>query len=277
MGVEFTGVEPSDDARFTYTNDEVTNEGFFWDGTLYQNSENIWTHDFSNMNITGTQFGFTVPDWGDDYRLTNVWFDVPGLSFDEPLLPYDFPSIPADPDNPFPFVFPSFHAEAGTSYFFDPYYAVGYDYEVTGGQLFTSVTLPLSSGGDPIGDNLYDIYYDWNSSTSQFESVESNWSADTPFVFPIPTGPVDKFRVAGIETSAGLDPTDDGAFVTELTFSGEGEAHVTQTPISQHAPEPATWLLIGTGIFGVIGSRLRRRKKLKTEKFWGTSYNPPVK
>lgn len=76
--------------------------------------------------------------------------------------------------------------------------------------------------------------------------------------FDFGVGGVDRFRILGIETSAGLNPTDPTAFVTGLTFTGVGAINMSQNPITVDtgtAPEPEVMLLVFLGCFGFLGFR----------------------
>lgn len=138
--------------------------------------------------------------------------------------------------------------EPGVVYYIDPEVAIGYDYAIGAGDpLFLSVVLPN------VGDGLFDIY-GFDAGNNPF-LLASDWSAGATFDFG-PNG-IDRFRVLGIETSAGLDPLNTTAFVTGLTFTGAGQFTGTQTPITVtiEVPEPPVWALAALGLLA-----LRRRR-----------------
>ncbi|HEY4959049.1 MAG TPA: PEP-CTERM sorting domain-containing protein, partial [Caldimonas sp.] len=77
------------------------------------------------------------------------------------------------------------------------------------------------------------------------------------------TGGVSDFTITGIETSAGLDPSNPTAFITGLTFSGNGDFTGTMTPLTElvaGVPEPETYALM-LGGFALLASITRRRQR----------------
>ena len=139
---------------------------------------------------------------------------------------------------------------AGQTYFIDPVVAIGYDYAIgLGDPNFQSVLLPRD-----IGDGLYDIF--GYNNLNQVVLLAHDWAAGVAFDFG--AGGVDWFRVAGIETSAGLNPANTTAFITGLTFVSAGNFTGTQTPLLQNVPEPATLALVGLALAGIAATRRRK-------------------
>ena len=102
---------------------------------------------------------------------------------------------------------------------YDPIYAVGYDYEVVSGPNFASVIVPPG-----YGDDKFDLYL-WDG--MGYVLVESDLDALTEYWFTddggISTTPgnyegISMFSIRGLELEAKLDPEDENAFVTGLTF-----------------------------------------------------------
>lgn len=137
---------------------------------------------------------------------------------------------------------------ADTPVFIDPDLAVGYDYQTGDGDPnFATVTLPLD-----IGDGFFDLFL-WDEALSDwvFETVLAEG-----VLFDFGDDGVDRFRILGIETSAGLSPDDPTAFITELTFVDSGQFTGTMTPIVVRVPEPSILILGATGVL-ILAGRIR--------------------
>ena len=128
-----------------------------------------------------------------------------------------------DPTDEFgpPYLF-DIDVEEGVPYYIDPFVAIGYDYEIGIEDTirFASVTLP------EIGDNVFDLYL---FDDSKFYLAFKDLPAGEKFDFG--PGGVDRFRVLGIANTEGIDPNDATAFITELTFTGDGAFTGSMTPI----------------------------------------------
>jgi hypothetical protein len=142
----------------------------------------------------------------------------------------------------------------GQKIFIDPLVAVGYKYAIgVGNPNFASVTLPTA------GDNIFALSYVFAGNPVLQELL-----ANTQFFFP--AGGVGAFDVTGIETAAMLDPNNVTAFITGLTFVGNGDFTGTMIPLVADVPvgpvpEPATLLLLGTTAAGIGLARWRHRKR----------------
>ena len=120
--------------------------------------------------------------------------------------------------------------------FIDPAFAVGYEYEAGAGDpAFRSVMLPS------VGDGVYLV--------EVFDSASGKWvfwaQAQSEHELLFSDQGVRRFRVLGIEDSAALDPNDPTAFVTGLSFVGDGRFTGRMLAI---VPEPGTWILLLTGL-----------------------------
>ena len=131
--------------------------------------------------------------------------------------------------------------------FIDPLVATGYHYATGAGDPnFLSVLLPN------VGDGIYTLDY------SDVGGAHSTTLLHGTQFFFTGSG-VSAFTVSGIETAAGLDPTNATAFITGLTFTGAGAFTGTMTPITVFVPvpEPQTWALLLGGL-ALIGGTARR-------------------
>lgn len=104
-----------------------------------------------------------------------------------------------------------------------PQVAIGYDYAVAPGDPnFAAFILPAG-----IGDNRYDLYL-FNGTEYIFKEQVGGGA---PYIFP--PGGVDRFRILGIEASAGIDPEDPAAFSTLLAWVEDCECTETEHAIIQ--------------------------------------------
>ena len=130
--------------------------------------------------------------------------------------------------------------------FIDPIVAVGYDYQIgVGDPNFASVLLPTG-----IGDNLFDLFL-FNLGLNDYVDSGIDLVGGSQFFFG--PGGVNRFRILGIETSAGIDPNNVTAFITGLTFVAAGDFTGTMTPLTIEIPGaavplPGTLALLALGL-----------------------------
>ena len=104
-----------------------------------------------------------------------------------------------------------------------PWVAIGYDYSVASGDPnFAAFILPTG-----IGDNRYDLYL-LNGTEYIFKEQVIGGE---PYIFN--PGGVERFRILGIEASAGIDPDDPAAFSTLLAWVKDCECTETEHAIIQ--------------------------------------------
>lgn len=142
--------------------------------------------------------------------------------------------------------------------YIDPVVADGFLYTIGAGD-------PNFASVDPITDVGSGIYQLWVWNGTGFVEVDSALAAGTTFDF-LTNGyanGVSEFEILGIDPSAGLDPTDITAFVTGLTFTGDGTFTGTMQALTEvtNTPLPPSWVLMLTSLIGcgLLASRRKRR------------------
>jgi hypothetical protein len=176
------------------------------------------------------------------WRFNFTTTSSPGETPDNPLMPVIV-------DNSFVFNFP---VQPDRTFFIDPEIAIGYDYAVSGGPLFASVTAPTGINTS----NIFDLVFG-TSNVSITGGVAYNFGT-----------PQSSFRIQGIDLAANLDPTNPLAFVTGVSFDRSGSVTVTQTPVTFNtsASVPGPIPLLGVGAAFGCSRKLRKRiKSLKLE------------
>lgn len=134
--------------------------------------------------------------------------------------------------------------------YIDPVVAVGYDYAIgVDDPLFRAVLLP-----EGIGDGEYLVELPDGSRHAVSAGDEFDFTA-------FAADGVARFRVLGIETSAGLSPDDGTAFVTGLRFMRNGHFTGTMVPVLAEIPEPASLALVLAALTGLRGLAARRRRQ----------------
>ena len=121
---------------------------------------------------------------------------------------------------------------------YDPIYAVGYDYEIVSGPNVGSIIVPPG-----YGDDKFDLYL-WQN--GEYVLVQSDLDATVQYWFTddggVTSSPVDnegvrKFSIRGLELSAKLDPDDTNAFVTGMAFvqdpNDQASLVLRMTPITE--------------------------------------------
>lgn len=220
-----------------------------------RNSFTFSLDSFSNRGVPGFPSGLEV---GKRYEMAvNLDYQEGGQLKGRSRTFFEFTPLPGDagevavflpsvgPNGVFKF---DVKVKAGETIFIDPVVAIGYEYQIgEGNPNFASVVLP------DIGDGLFDLYL-FDGSDWLFESV---LAAGAEFYFG--AGGVDRFRVLGIETSAGLNPSDVTAFITGVSFAGDGRFTGTITPITAEVPEPPMTVLLGMALMGLALVQQRRR------------------
>jgi len=224
---------------------------FLSQNNLFHNIQNTWSAIYwTNQEVANYKdaaFGFSFYD-GLEYSPIKAM-----AQYAWAVRPGDSAPLGFTPQNP---ILPAVSSANGWQFdltipngllYIDPQVAVGYDYLLDSGPNFTSVLLPSA------GDNQFSLYL-WNGSEWTFDST---LNAGIEHVFG--GAGVDRFRITGIETSAGLDPNSPTAFVTGLTFAGTGHASMHMSPLVQAVPEPETYAMLIAGL-GLLGWRVRKAR-----------------
>jgi hypothetical protein len=164
---------------------------------------------------------------------SEAFFDFTPLPAGSPLV--NIPSI--TPTGAYQY---SMTVEAGQTHFVDPTVAVGYSFAIGAGDPnFASVLFPSIQ-------TPFELSF-------VFSGMDFNDTVMPGTVFDFPTGGVGPFTVTGIDPADGLDPANTTAFITGLTFEGDGTFTGTQTPITADvaaAPEPSSLALLASSLVG---------------------------
>ncbi|MCK9993219.1 MAG: hypothetical protein Dbin4_01739 [Alphaproteobacteria bacterium] len=202
-----------------------------------------FTFDFFDEHVGGASHGNV-------YLLVDSAPPPPGSSASDPIMPDDDPATAG-----FDF---TFDVTADDMVFIDPVIAIGYDYIVNSGPNIASVLLPTILNDD----GQYEIYL-WDG--DGFDILDGVATANVAYLFD--AGGVNRFRVRDIDIAALLNPADELAFVTGLTFVSSGPLNMSMIPVTfdtdanggpGSVPEPMTLSLLGAGLAGLSWVRRRR-------------------
>lgn len=130
--------------------------------------------------------------------------------------------------------------------YIDPVAAYGFVYTIGAGDpFFASVTAVTH-----VGNGIYQLLV-WNG--SQYVLADSSLEAGEFFDF-LAHGfsNVAKFEIIGIDPAAGLDPTNITAFVTGLTFTGDGAFTGTMQPLVLDTTAAVPGPVAGAGVPGLL-------------------------
>lgn len=260
--VTFTGLNPGEFFFATATSESFTNTllGVFDDeGTpLAANDDFIFDSEIQQSALGGIvpasgNLNFAVTGSGDNgffgfhFEQGNYTLSVQtaplgqtgGLPLD------DLVELPTDENTEDgEFFFEDVEVTEDRPIFLDPEVAVGYLYSVDGGGInFASVQLPML-----MSDSDYTLTFIDETGSEVTVPLSAG------VVFDFPTGGVDTFAVNGIDISELLDPNDETAFVTGVTFTGSGVVDITQAAITAPIPEPTTWVTLCLGL-GLLATR----------------------
>jgi hypothetical protein len=137
--------------------------------------------------------------------------------------------------------------------FYDPDVAVAYTYEAANLETrFGNVMIP-----NQYGDGKFALLI-WDEASGEYidsgiQLLAGVWFNFADLGFQNGLG---KFRIAGIETSAMIDPSDPQGFVTGLTFTSTGSAF-KMTPLTAPVPLPGTLWLFASSLISLLGFKRR--------------------
>lgn len=131
---------------------------------------------------------------------------------------------------------------------YDPPIAVGYEYEILEGPNFFSVQVPTTATVPQTGDYRVEIFH------GSAYSLAALLAPGESYAFP--NGGASQFRIMGIDPSLSLNPDDDMAFPTGLSFVSSGAVRFTMSLIA--VPEPAAAILAILGL-AILQPRFRPR------------------
>lgn len=240
--------------RIFIVNLDTPNRQVIWRADLATSQTSYVVPTAANL-VSNGHYGVIIRD---DFRLpSNATTGASSLSFFDfrPNATSQFSGpvyVPVSSVNAVGDTVYSFHIDVshGQSYNLDPAAALGYIFSVgDGGPNFASVKLPELGMNHPYG------LYVWNGTSFVFAA--DLW-ANTLYDFG-PNG-VSKFKVLGIDESLGLDPDNSTAFVSQVTFTGDGAFTGTMTAITA-VPEPSTWAMMILGFAGIGFLTYRRRNQ----------------
>lgn len=136
---------------------------------------------------------------------------------------------------------------AGRISYYDPFFAIGYDYAIGAGDpRFNSFVLP------GVGSGAFDLYL--HDGTDYL--FEAHVAAGVEYAFA--PGGVDRFRILGLDVLLQIDPNDATAFVTGLSFVDDGRFTGTMAPVTAPIPLPPAAALGLAGTMMLIMAARRR-------------------
>jgi hypothetical protein len=197
---------------------------------------------FDAKNSTGFDFVNTL-------NQSRAFFDYSASSNSLPGQSIFLPTVGTQPNGLPAYTFQIQNVAANTPVFIDPKIAIGYSYKIgLGDPNFASVVLPSIGGTSSYTIRLAD---------GETFTVLPGQDFDFTKIF---ANGVSSFEVLGINPDSALSPFDPNAFVTELTFTGNGQFTGEMDPITAAVPESSTWAMMILGFLGIGLMAYRRRQ-----------------